>query len=73
MLQAISRHKVILQLSPPLSEMELEMSRASRYQKKVVAELLSHSGSMAAEDKNLGWIDFLQIFELAFDSGMPQV
>lgn len=32
-LQATSRHRVIFQLSPPLSEMELEMSRASRYQK----------------------------------------
>lgn len=45
MLQAMSRHIVILQLSPPLSEMLSEMSRASRYQKKVVAELFSHSGS----------------------------
>lgn len=32
-LQATSRQRVIFQLSPPLSEMELEMSRASRYQK----------------------------------------
>lgn len=33
MLQATRRHRVIFQLRPPLSEMELEMSRASRYQK----------------------------------------
>lgn len=33
MVQAMRRHSVIFQLRPPLSEMELEMSRASRYQK----------------------------------------
>ncbi len=32
MVQAANRHKVILQLSPPLSEMESEMSKATRYQ-----------------------------------------
>lgn len=31
--QATRRHRVIFQLRPPLSEMELEMSKASRYQK----------------------------------------
>lgn len=30
--QAISRHTVIFQLSPPPSEMLLEMFKASRYQ-----------------------------------------
>lgn len=33
MLQATRRHSVIFQLRPPLSEIELEMSKASRYQK----------------------------------------
>lgn len=33
MVQATRRHRVIFQLRPPLSEMELEMSKASRYQK----------------------------------------
>lgn len=45
MIQATSRERVILMLSPPLSAMVLVVFRVWRYQKYVVAELLSHSGS----------------------------
>lgn len=43
--QAANRDMVIFQLRPPVSSMLLVMLRVCRYQKYVVAELLSHSGS----------------------------
>lgn len=44
-IQAASSDRVILQFRPPLSAIVLVMFRVSRYQKYVVAELFSHSGS----------------------------
>lgn len=44
-IQATSRDRVIFQFRPPVSSMLLVMFRVWRYQKYVVAELFSHSGS----------------------------
>lgn len=57
-IHAPNRDSVIRQFRPPLSAMVLVMLSVSRYQKYVVAELLSHSGSTSAggrrEKKNKG-------------------
>lgn len=44
-IHAANRDSVIRQFRPPLSAIVLVMLSVSRYQKYVVAELLSHSGS----------------------------
>lgn len=54
MIQANSRDRVILTFSPPLSAMVLVMFRVCRYQKYVVAELFSHSGSTTAAREMVG-------------------
>lgn len=53
--QAASSDRVILQFRPPLSAIVLVMFRVSRYQKYVVAELFSHSGSMTNRSKK-NWV-----------------
>ncbi len=50
-IQAASSDRVILQFRPPLSAIVLVMFRVSRYQKYVVAELFSHSGSTTNQTK----------------------
>lgn len=50
-IQAASSDKVIFQFRPPLSAIVLVMFRVSRYQKYVVAELFSHSGSTTNQAK----------------------
>ena len=44
-IQATSRERTIFQFRPPVSSMLLVMLRVWRYQKYVVAELFSHSGT----------------------------
>lgn len=51
MIHANNRERVIFQFSPPLSAIVLVMFSVSRYQKYVVAELFSHSGSTTAQAK----------------------
>lgn len=49
MIHAASRDRTIFQFSPPLSAIVLVMFSVSRYQKYVVAELFSHSGTTTVQ------------------------